>query len=90
VVILRACQRLLDGATTDSGIRQRALETYPAMVWLCKFHWLGLAAPRPGADGQLDHFLSWLEEQTGADPPTIGTVVLGRAKGGPGPRPPAA
>jgi hypothetical protein len=55
------------------------------MVWLCKLHRLGLAAPRPGADGQLDHFLAWLEKETGADPPTIGTVVLGRVEGGPEP-----
>jgi hypothetical protein len=55
-------QGLLDGATTESGIRRKALETYPAMVWLCKLHWLGLASPRPGADAQLDHFLAWLEK----------------------------
>jgi hypothetical protein len=78
-------QRLLDAATTESGIRRKALETYPAMVWLCKLHWLGLAAPRPGADSQLDHILAWLEEQTGTARPTIGTVVLGRVEGGPGP-----
>jgi hypothetical protein len=73
-----------------SGIRRKALETYPALVWLCKLHWLGLAAPRPGADGQLDHFLAWLEKETGADPATTSTVVLGRVEGGPEPRPPAA
>jgi hypothetical protein len=60
------------------------------MVWLCKLHWLGLAAPRSGADGQLDHFQAWLEEPTAAARSTISTSVLGRLRDGPEPRPPAA
>jgi hypothetical protein len=78
-------QRLLDGVTTESGIRRQAEETYPAMVWLCKLHWLGLASPRSGADSQLDHFQAWLEKETAAARSTISTVVLGRIQGGPEP-----
>jgi hypothetical protein len=54
------------------------------------FHSTGQKNGRDGADSQQDHFLAWLEKETGADPPTIGTVVLGRIQDGPGPRPPAA
>jgi hypothetical protein len=44
-----------------SGIRRKALETFPAMDWLCKLHWLGLFDSRQQAvvsqpTGEEEHF----------------------------------
>jgi hypothetical protein len=74
----RACQRLLDGVTTASGVRRRIEEAYPVMYWLCKLHWLGLASLRPGADAQLDHFRARLEKQTVAAKPPTSALVIGK------------